>query len=94
LKERKSTIDLPKKGHIYSFSTVVNAPDGFELQAPYTIALIELENGLKVTAQLTDFACDEKPEIGMEVEMTTRKLKEDGPRGIIVYGYKFRKPIR
>jgi hypothetical protein len=24
------------------------------------------------------------------VEMVTRKLREDGPQGIITYGYKFR----
>lgn len=93
MKERRSNINLPKKGKIYSFSTVLEAPSGFEKQVPYTVALVELENGIKLTAQLTDFTADDKPEIGMEVEMVTRKLKEDGPRGIIVYGYKFRKPI-
>ena len=29
-------------------------------------------------------------EIGMPVEMVTRKLREDGDKGMIVYGYKFR----
>ncbi len=43
-----------------------------------------------VTAQLTDL--DQKPvEIGMPVEMVTRRMRDDGnERGIIVYGYKFR----
>jgi len=28
--------------------------------------------------------------IGMPVEMVTRKLRAEGERGVIVYGYKFR----
>jgi hypothetical protein len=28
--------------------------------------------------------------IGMRVEMVTRKLREDGNEGQIIYGYKFR----
>jgi hypothetical protein len=31
--------------------------------------------------------------VGMRVEMGTRVLREDGERGMLVYGYKFR-PIR
>ncbi len=43
-----------------------------------------------VTAQLTDLG-NQKVEIGMPVEMVTRKLRSDGDeRGIIIYGYKFR----
>jgi hypothetical protein len=43
-----------------------------------------------VTAQLTDLG-DRAVEIGMPVEMVTRKVRSDGDeRGMIVYGYKFR----
>jgi uncharacterized OB-fold protein len=35
----------------------------------------------------------EKIEIGMPVEMVTRKLRDDGNKGTIVYGYKFRPAI-
>ncbi|MCB0020821.1 MAG: OB-fold domain-containing protein, partial [Anaerolineales bacterium] len=52
-------------------------------------ALIKLEEGPIVTAQLTDMDSDEL-QIGMKVEMVTRKLREDGDEGMIVYGYKFR----
>jgi len=45
-----------------------------------------------VTAQLTDMDNDEA-RVGMKVEMVTRKLREYGEDGVIVYGYKFRKPI-
>jgi uncharacterized OB-fold protein len=42
-----------------------------------------------VTAQLTDMG-DTPVEIGTPVEMVTRKLRSDGERGMLVYGYKFR----
>ena len=81
---------LSGRGEIYSFSTMYNVPQGFEEQKPFTIALIKLDEGPMVTAQLTDIAgVDVK--IGMRVEMVTRKLREDGDeRGMLVYGYKFR----
>ena len=43
-----------------------------------------------VLAQLTDLG-DQPVEIGMPVEMVTRKIRNDGDeRGLIIYGYKFR----
>ena len=80
---------LQGTGSVYSFSSMYSVPHGFEDQKPYTIALIKLDEGPIVTAQLTDVGLDEV-EIGMRVEMVTRKLREDGAEGQIVYGYKFR----
>jgi uncharacterized protein len=76
------------KGEVFSFTTVMDAPAGFEEQAPYIVALIKLDEGPMLTAQLTDL--DGAPEIGMRVEMVTRKLRTDGYAGVIIYGYKFR----
>ncbi len=77
-------------GEVYSYTHMASAPAGFEEQAPYTIALVKLEEGPMVTAQLTDLG-DQSVKIGMPVEMVTRKIRNDGDeRGMIVYGYKFR----
>ena len=70
-------------------STVRAAPQGFEVYAPYTVALIKLEEGPMVTAQLTDVAPADV-EIGMPVEMVTRRIRAQGEDGTITYGYKFR----
>jgi uncharacterized OB-fold protein len=77
---------------VYSYSTVYQAPAGYEDFVPYTVALVELDEGPLVTGQLTDVDKDEVA-IGMPVEMVTRKLREEGEDGLIVYGYKFRKPL-
>jgi len=77
------------QGEVYSYSTVFHAPLGYEEFIPYTVALVKLNEGPLVTAQLTDMDNDEA-QVGIEVEMVTRKLKEYGEDGVIVYGYKFR----
>ena len=88
--EARTTFTFSGRGKIYSFTTVVDAPTGYEENAPYTVALVKLEEGPVVTAQLTDLDGTE-PAIGMPVEMVTRKIRNDGDeKGMIVYGYKFR----
>ncbi len=77
------------KGTVYSFSTVYSAPEGFEAYVPYVVALVKLEEGPLVTAQLTDVS-KEEVSIGMPVEMVTRKLREDGDAGLVAYNFKFR----
>jgi uncharacterized OB-fold protein len=68
---------------------VYDPPAGFAVNSPYTVALVRLEEGPLVTAQLTDVDGSEV-EIGMPVEMVTRRQSTDGEEGIISYGYKFR----
>ena len=53
------------------------------------VALVKLEEGPLVAAQLADVE-PEDVSIGMPVEMVTRKLRAEGDRGVIAYGYKFR----
>jgi uncharacterized protein len=88
--EAKTLFNFSGKGEVYSHTTIYDPPAGYEEQAPYTVALIKLAEGPMVTAQLTDLG-DQAVEIGMPVEMVTRKLRNDGDeRGMIIYGYKFR----
>lgn len=77
------------KGKLYSFTTIYQAPDRFDPMVPYTVALVDLDEGVRVTAQITDT----KPHdltIGMDLEMVIRKIYADGDRGPVLYGYKFR----
>jgi len=76
-------------GEVYSFTVVQDPPESFEGQAPYVLALVKLDEGPMLTAQITDV--DGPLAIGDRVEMVTRKLTTEGSRGMIVYGYKFRK---
>ena len=89
-KEAKTLFQFSGRGEVYSYTTIYEPPAGFEEQAPYTVAIVKLEEGPLVTAQLTDLE-GRNIEICAPVEMVTRKLRSDGDeRGLLVYGYKFR----
>ncbi len=85
-------VTLSGLGEIVSYTTVYDPPEGHEANAPYVLALVKLDEGPTVTAQLTDL--DDEPAIGDRVEMVTRRLTTEGARGMIVYGYKFRRLLR
>jgi hypothetical protein len=81
---------LNPKGKIISYTTTYAAASGFEDQVPYVLAVIELQDGPRLTAQVTD--CDiSDVKIGDEVEMVFRRMGEDGEDGVIYYGFKARK---
>lgn len=89
--ETNTIFNFSGRGEVYSYTTVHEAPAGFQDQAPYSVALVKLEEGPIVTAQLTDLGNRNDVHIGQRVEMVTRRLRQDGDeRGLIVYGYKFR----
>ena len=71
------------KGKIYTYSVIRSAPDDFKKSAPYAVAVIELEEGAKLTTQLVDCDVD-------SLEMVFRRVREDGEDGVISYGYKFK----
>ncbi|MDO5820409.1 MAG: Zn-ribbon domain-containing OB-fold protein [Methanobrevibacter sp.] len=82
-------IEFSGKGKIYTFSIVRSPSDDFKKIAPYPVAIVELDEGAKVTAQIVDADIDDI-EIGDPVEMVFRKIREDGPGGVITYGFKFK----
>ena len=92
--EAKTQYAFSGKGKVYSYTIMREAPAGFEENIPYTVAVVALDEGPKVTAQLTDLG-EQPVEIGMPVEMVTRRIRQDGDeRGMLVYGYKFRPALR
>jgi len=80
---------LPEKGKLLTFTVVRNPPRGFEKMAPFVLGIIELEDGARLTTQITDVMPGEVT-IGMPVEAVFRKVSEDGDSGIIEYAIKFR----
>jgi hypothetical protein len=91
--EAKTLFQFSGRGEVYSHTMVYDAPQGYEGQAPYALAMVKLEEGPLVTAQLTDLG-ETPAEIGMPVEMVTRLLRSaTDERGMLVYGYKFRPAV-
>jgi uncharacterized protein len=84
-------------GEIITFTVIrtqINDPEGENIDIParnipYVLAIIKLDEGPRLTAQVVECSAEEL-KIGRKVEMVFRKLNEKGDRGIIEYGYKFR----
>jgi uncharacterized OB-fold protein len=92
--EAKEPYAFSGQGEVYSYTVMHDAPSGYEETTPYTVAVVKLAEGPMLTAQLTDLG-EQPVEIGMPVEMVTRRIREDGDeRGMLVYGYKFRPVMR
>ncbi len=82
-------VEYSGKGKIYSYTEVTAPPQGFEDQVPYILAVIELDEGAKLTAQVVDANKDDV-KIGSRVERVFRMIQKDDPEGLVHYGFKFK----
>ena len=82
-------VKLNGKGTVVSYSVIHDAPAQYEMMKPYVLAIVEMEEGCRLTSQIIDVDPAEV-KIGMQVETAFRKLGQEGESGIIHYGYKFR----
>jgi uncharacterized OB-fold protein len=80
---------LSGEGEIITFTIIHIGSEDFENQVPYPIAIIQLDEGPRITAQIIDCETSDV-QIGMRVKSTFRKIQQDGNTGAIYYGYKFR----
>ena len=70
--EKLEETEIPGKGVIYTYSTVYIPLATLEKEAPYTVAIVEIEGGCKITGRLTGSSQD-KFSIGAPVEVTEVK---------------------
>ena len=81
------TVNLSREGKILTFTIIRVGPDKFSKETPYVVAIIELNDGVRLTAQVTD--CDvDKIKIGDKVKLVLRKVQDEGLSGLHCYGYK------
>jgi uncharacterized protein len=81
-------VKLPETGKIITYTVIRVAPSQWSDTAPYGLAIAELTDGTRLTAQVVD--CDvDQIKIGMEVRIEFRRIQSEGDAGVISYGYKF-----
>lgn len=68
---------MPTSGNIYSWTRVHTGPAVFQSQAPYALAIVDLDERIRVACPLLT-PNDMQPAIGAAVDMTILKY-EDGP---------------
>lgn len=88
-KGKLEDIKFSGNGKIHSYSVIHTPTDEFKNISPYAVAIIELEEGAKITSQIVDCNTDDV-EIGQGVELVFRKIRAEGDEGVISYGYKFK----
>jgi hypothetical protein len=76
--------EIKGKGKLVSYSTLTYAPTGFEADLPYTIALVEFDNGVKVFGRLSKELNQDEIAVGMEMKSSVVKL----PNNRLSYEFK------
>jgi len=80
-------VSLSKQGKVITATVVHVAPDDYQMEAPYAVALLETPEGARLMAQVVD--CDPaevKP--GLDVSLQFRLIRREGQGGILCYGHK------
>lgn len=85
---KMAPLNLGGTGTVVQSTTVHVPAPGFEDLVPYAMAIIELDEGPRLTAQITDCA-PANVAAGMRVKAVFRRIQEDGKAGVIYYGTKF-----
>jgi len=74
-------------GEVVASTVVHDAVEDYDAETPYTLAVVRLDEGARLTAQVID---DGDVEIGDRVEACFRRVSDEGDQGIVQYGTKFR----
>ncbi len=74
-------------GKVYSFTRIYVPAEAFKNAAPYTVGIIELDEGPRVAGHI--IGNGKKVEVGSSVKSVFRKMYADGDEGIIHYHFKF-----
>jgi len=89
--QKYTQILLGKHGVIVTWTIIRVPPEGFGDQAPYPVAVVELENKIRITAQMVDWE-QKQCAVGQRVQVVLRRIVEPTAEGVIPYGIKV-KPI-
>jgi uncharacterized OB-fold protein len=68
--------EISGKGTIYTWSEITAAPTGFDDEVPYTIAVVDLEEGGRLLCWVGETIPKDDVRIGMEVQVVPRIFEE------------------
>ena len=81
------TKTMARTGKIVTFTVIRVPPAPHADQAPFAVAVVEMDDGPRITTQVVDW---DEGELGVDkpVFLEFRRLTSEGGAGIINYGYK------
>jgi uncharacterized OB-fold protein len=85
--EKAEPIRLAESGKVVTYTVIHTAPAEHSDLTPYAIAIVELDDGARITSQIADVDTS-KVSIGMRVKIEFRKIRTEGDEGLLCYGYK------
>ncbi len=89
---KKLSDKLGRVGRVLTFTKIYSAPSGFEHQIPYTVGIIELEDGQRMATEIVDCSPNQL-KIGLKVQTVIRRIGQSEPEELIEYGIKA-KPLK
>lgn len=79
--------NLKKTGKVVTHTVIRTPSDEYSGQAPFAVAIVQMDDGVRLTMQIVDVSLDEI-KIGMPLRLEFRRLFSDGEDGVIHYGHK------
>lgn len=86
---KKLESELGKVGKIIASTTIYSAPNRYEHQVPYNVAIVQFEDGTRQPYEVVDA---EAVKIGLRVKAVIRRIGLSEPEELIEYGIKV-KPL-
>lgn len=80
-------VETAETGKVLTFTVTRIAPPDLAAEVPYVVAVLEMDDGTRMMAQVADVDPAEV-KIGMRVRMEFRKLRSRRSDGVIAYGHK------
>jgi hypothetical protein len=69
-------VELSGRGVLHTFTTITAAPTGFEDRTPYTLGVVDLEEGGRALAELGASLSPADTRIGLAVQLVPRLLED------------------
>ncbi len=85
--ESAEPVRLSNSGKVITYTVIHTAPAEHSDLTPYAIAIVELDDGARITTQIADVDTS-KVTIGMRVKVEFRRIRTEGDEGLLCYGYK------
>jgi uncharacterized OB-fold protein len=85
--EEFQTKTMQRTGKILTHTIIRVPPAPFKDQSPYALAVIEMDDGPRLTAQVVDWK-EGQLTTGQKIKLEFRRIHSDGEAGTINYGYK------